>query len=189
MCAWLRTTASSCRGSNGKQQLRRMDSWGGPGKRPHSSNSRLPLTSSRYIEPVVVRAAPRKWICITSRCEFATKSRAGIGIVGNSEKSNDKLHHNSNRLGIVIRVRFILPAPLLYAYRKHARAGGFPGLSGAGFAEFFGFQQKRSILPAWHGLAAATALFLLHAKDVYASAGNVTCLHRSSIKILCKGKY
>src|ERR1039458_10521722 len=68
MCAWLNTTASTCLGSNGKQQLRWMDSSRRPWNKPHSSNNRLPLTSNRYIEPVVVRVAPKQWICMGQSC-------------------------------------------------------------------------------------------------------------------------
>src|ERR1039458_3333835 len=68
MCAWLNTTASTCWGSNGKQQLRWMDSSRRPWNKPHSSNNRLPLTSKRYIEPVVVRVAPKQWICMGQSC-------------------------------------------------------------------------------------------------------------------------
>ena len=48
-----RTAKLHCAGS---------DSWRWPWNKPHSSNSLLPLTSMRYMEPVVVRAAPKKWI-------------------------------------------------------------------------------------------------------------------------------
>src|ERR1039458_1973113 len=68
MCACLNTTASTCWGSNGKQQLRWMYSSRRPWNKPHSSNNRLPLTSKRYIEPVVVRVAPKQWICMEQSC-------------------------------------------------------------------------------------------------------------------------
>src|SRR5258708_26345738 len=74
MCAWLKTTASICFASNGKQQLRLFASSRCPWSRPHSSNSFLPLTSMRYIEPVVVRAAPKKWIFMARRCTSDWKS-------------------------------------------------------------------------------------------------------------------
>src|SRR5438128_9588987 len=64
MCAWLRTTASSDFGSNGKLRLRSMDSSRLPWNRPHSNRSLCPLTSSKNMEPVVVRVATKKWICI-----------------------------------------------------------------------------------------------------------------------------
>jgi len=41
-----------------------MDSSRWPWNKPHSSKRRWPLTSNRYIEPVVVRVAPKKWIFI-----------------------------------------------------------------------------------------------------------------------------
>jgi hypothetical protein len=45
-----------------------MDSSRRPWNKPHSSNNRLPLTSKRYIEPVVVRVAPKQWICMGQSC-------------------------------------------------------------------------------------------------------------------------
>src|SRR6266568_758690 len=76
MCAWLTTTASMARGSKGKQQLRSMDSSRRPWYKPHSSNSRCSLTSSRYMEPVVVRVAPRKWIRMTEGCWEKRRAQA-----------------------------------------------------------------------------------------------------------------
>ena len=54
-------------GSKGKVRLRSMDSSRWPWNKPHSSNNFLPLTSMRYMEPVVVRDAPKKWIFIGKR--------------------------------------------------------------------------------------------------------------------------
>src|SRR5260370_18840066 len=68
MCAWLNSTGAMARGSKGKQQLRAMESSRRAWYKPHSSNSRRWLTSSRYREPVVVRVAPRKWIRMTEGC-------------------------------------------------------------------------------------------------------------------------
>src|ERR1051326_2531814 len=64
MCAWLRTTASICFGSKGNFRLRSIDSSRLPWNSPHSSKRRWPLISNRYIDPVVVRVAPRKRIFI-----------------------------------------------------------------------------------------------------------------------------
>src|SRR5215468_7900236 len=62
MWAWLSTTASIFAGSKGKVRLRSMVSARLPWNRPHSRSRRAPLISKRNIDPVVVRAAPRKWI-------------------------------------------------------------------------------------------------------------------------------
>src|SRR5229473_8090191 len=80
MCAWLNTTASMARGSKGKQQLRAIDSSRRPWYKPHSSNSRCWLTSSRYMEPVVVRVAPRKWIRMTEGCWEKHREQAFDGL-------------------------------------------------------------------------------------------------------------
>src|SRR2546427_3952093 len=60
MWAWLSTTASTLLGSKGKFRFRSIDSSRLPWYKPHSSKRRCPFTSKRYIEPVVVRVAPRK---------------------------------------------------------------------------------------------------------------------------------
>src|SRR3954464_955376 len=60
MWAWLSTTPSSRRGSNGRRAL---SSWVAARRlwnRPASSRKRAPVASSRCIEPVTCPAAPQK---------------------------------------------------------------------------------------------------------------------------------
>src|SRR4051794_13286666 len=60
MCAWLSTTPSSRRGSNGRRALSSWVSARRPWNSPASSRKRAPAASSRCIEPVTCPAAPQK---------------------------------------------------------------------------------------------------------------------------------
>ena len=59
-CAWVSTTASSVAGSTPSGTLLRMDSSGPPWNMPQSTSTRARPVSTRWREPVTVRAPPRK---------------------------------------------------------------------------------------------------------------------------------
>src|SRR5678810_1469225 len=67
MCACVRTTCWMLEASTGSGcQLRRRSSFN-PWKRPQSIRTRVPFASTRYLDPVTVRAAPRNCRCAPSK--------------------------------------------------------------------------------------------------------------------------
>src|SRR6185437_16323585 len=68
MCAWLSTTPSSRRGSNGSRAFSSYAWARCPWNRPASSRNRPPAASSRCIEPVTCPAAPQNVRRIAATC-------------------------------------------------------------------------------------------------------------------------